>query len=248
MNIVSLGGGVQSTALCLMAKHGIITPMPDMAIFADTGWERLGTLKHVEWLSKNLPFPVHTVQNINLRDNIAGKGHPISLPTFCQGGILRRQCTKEAKIVPIRRALRVTMRQKNVRNLNLWIGISLDEVSRMKASDVNYISHRWPLIESRITRAGCIDWMENNGYPIPPKSSCVGCPFHSDRNWIELKNNYPEEYADAVLADRQLRQFAHLKTKYPMFLHRSCQPLDEVAFSNEDQFGMLNECEGFCGI
>lgn len=36
LNIISLGAGVQSTTMALMAAHGEIEPMPDCAIFADT--------------------------------------------------------------------------------------------------------------------------------------------------------------------------------------------------------------------
>ncbi|MBF9664240.1 hypothetical protein IAI33_11380, partial [Streptococcus pseudopneumoniae] len=39
LTILSLGAGVQSSTLALMAAAGEITPMPDIAIFADTGWE-----------------------------------------------------------------------------------------------------------------------------------------------------------------------------------------------------------------
>ena len=39
MNIISLGAGVQSSTMALMAAKGLITPMPDAAIFSDTGWE-----------------------------------------------------------------------------------------------------------------------------------------------------------------------------------------------------------------
>ena len=39
LRVLSLGAGVQSTTLALMAAHGEIGPMPDCAIFADTGWE-----------------------------------------------------------------------------------------------------------------------------------------------------------------------------------------------------------------
>ena len=41
LRVHSLGAGVQSTTLTLMAAHGEIGPMPDGAIFADTGWEPL---------------------------------------------------------------------------------------------------------------------------------------------------------------------------------------------------------------
>ena len=38
-HIISLGAGVQSSTMALMAAHGEIGPMPDCAIFADTGAE-----------------------------------------------------------------------------------------------------------------------------------------------------------------------------------------------------------------
>jgi hypothetical protein len=36
LRVISLGAGVQSTTMALMATHGEITLMPDCAIFADT--------------------------------------------------------------------------------------------------------------------------------------------------------------------------------------------------------------------
>jgi len=61
LRVLSLGAGVQSTTLALMAAHGEVGPMPDCAIFADTGWEPQAVYDHLAWLrSPNvLPFPVH---------------------------------------------------------------------------------------------------------------------------------------------------------------------------------------------
>jgi len=53
--VLSLGGGVQSTALALMAMHGLIEK-PDYAIFADTGWEGSETLNHINELEKLLDY------------------------------------------------------------------------------------------------------------------------------------------------------------------------------------------------
>ena len=39
LRVLSLGAGVQSSTLALMASRGEIGPMPDCAIFADTGAE-----------------------------------------------------------------------------------------------------------------------------------------------------------------------------------------------------------------
>ena len=62
LQIISLGAGVQSSTMALMAAHGEITPMPDAAIFADTGAEPQEVYDWLEWLVLQLPFPVHTVR------------------------------------------------------------------------------------------------------------------------------------------------------------------------------------------
>ena len=69
IDVISLGAGVQSTTMVLMAAHGELTPMPRAAIFADTGAEPRAVYEHLDWLrSPNvLPFPVHVVQFGNLR-------------------------------------------------------------------------------------------------------------------------------------------------------------------------------------
>ena len=87
LRTLSLGAGVQSTTLALMAAHGEIGPMPDCAIFADTGWEPGAVYEHLRWLmSPNvLPFPVHVVSAGNIRDEIlaAGQGKRwASIPAF----------------------------------------------------------------------------------------------------------------------------------------------------------------------
>src|SRR5688572_32281679 len=48
--ILSLGAGVQSTALALLAARGEL-PLPEAAIFADTGWESAVTYAHLDWLT-----------------------------------------------------------------------------------------------------------------------------------------------------------------------------------------------------
>jgi 3'-phosphoadenosine 5'-phosphosulfate sulfotransferase (PAPS reductase)/FAD synthetase len=48
LRVLSLGAGVQSTTLALMAAHGEIEP-PHCAIFADTGWEPRAVYDHLDW-------------------------------------------------------------------------------------------------------------------------------------------------------------------------------------------------------
>ena len=69
-HIISLGAGVQSSTMALMAAHGEITPMPDCAIFADTQWEPRGVYQWLSWLETQLPFPVHRVTAGSVRDAV----------------------------------------------------------------------------------------------------------------------------------------------------------------------------------
>jgi len=266
--IISLGAGVQSTTLALMAKHGEITPMPDCAIFADTQWEPRAVYDHLNWLMSPgvLPFPVHVVTAGNLGATVGatrpkGKFLRVDIPAYVltdgrPGGLVNRSCTRDYKIDPIRRKVRQLLgiagkRSPKVPIAEQWIGISLDEASRMKPSRELWRENRWPLIELRMRRSDCLRWMERHGYPRPPKSSCIGCPFHSDDQWRALT---PAEFQSVVEVDRRLRDrpAAAYRMKGRLFLHRSRKPLNEVDLSTAEERGQLNlfenECEGVCGV
>ena len=126
----------------------------------------------------------------------------------------------------------------------MWIGISLDETVRMKPSWVQYVVNRWPLLEQRMRRSDCLRWLERHGYGIPGKSSCIGCPYHSNDQWRALT---AAEFADAVEVDHAIRNGRHQQ-----FMHRSLKPLDQVDLSTPEERGQLNlflnECEGMCGV
>lgn len=259
LRVLSLGAGVQSTTMALMAAHGEFGDMPDCAIFADTGWEPKGVYEHLEWLIPQLPFPVHIVSQGNIRDDTMNSQNSTgqrfaSIPFFLEGGGLgRRQCTSEYKIKPIHRKVRELLGGKTPKGgCEMWIGISTDEAVRMKPSRVQYIVNRWPLIEARISRSNCYAWMERHGYPKPAKSSCIGCPYHSDAIWRDMKNNDPESWADAVQFDKALRDNNQSQFKNAQYLHRSCKPLDEAPLNDPKEIGQGDlfgeECEGMCGV
>ena len=65
--ILSLGAGVQSTTLALMAARGDLPtqfPQPLAAVFADTGWEPASVYRHLEWLIDTVgsTLPIHVVR------------------------------------------------------------------------------------------------------------------------------------------------------------------------------------------
>jgi glyoxylase-like metal-dependent hydrolase (beta-lactamase superfamily II) len=130
---------------------------------------------------------------------------------------------------------------------NVWIGISVDETQRMKDSFVKYTSNSWPLIDAGMSRSDCRQYLEKRGWDVP-KSSCIGCPFHDDHYWAALKRDSPDEFADAVDFDKQIRQLPRLKGE--TFIHRSATPLDEIAFDGKGQIDLfqMGECEGYCGV
>lgn len=267
LRVISLGAGVQSSTLLLLAVEGELTPKPDAAIFADTGWEPKAVYQHLDRLTEIADaagIPVHRVSGGNLReDALDATKRFASMPLFVrkadaptrgkQERILRRQCTKEYKIAPIRRKIRELLDdQVRDRWAEQWIGISLDEIHRMKDSDRRFVVNRYPLVERRMTRADCIAWTKARGYPKPPKSACIGCPYNDNARW-RARQDDPAEFADAVEFDRKIRE-AHLdRVGEEAYLHRSLVPLDQVDFSTEEDRGQMTlgfgeECDGVCGV
>tara|TARA_R110002074_G_scaffold8347_2_gene34658 strand:+ start:1852 stop:2550 length:699 start_codon:yes stop_codon:yes gene_type:complete len=180
LRVLSLGAGVQSTTLALMAAHGEIGPMPDCAIFADTGWEPRAVYEHLAWLrSPNvLPFPVHIVSDGNIREGLVNGARGerwASIPAFTRSasgkvGIIRRQCTKELKIVPIRRKVRELVGIAGKRSpdhpvVEQWIGISFDEIARMKMSMEPWQVNRFPLVEMGMARRDCLPGWSGTAIP-----------------------------------------------------------------------------------
>jgi hypothetical protein len=271
VHIISLGAGVQSSTMALMAARGLITPMPTAAIFADTQDEPESVYRWLDWLEKQLPFPVHRVTAGRLSDRSltmvkTKDGRLFSktdIPFYTLnndgsvGKIMNRGCTRDFKIKPIMRAARriaeVKRGEKSVRVIQ-WIGISLDEVTRMKESRDKWAKSRWPLVELRKNRHDCLRWMQVNGYPVPPRSACIYCPFHNNAEWRRLRSEEPIAFAQAVGFERELQRVksASQNFKTKPFLHRSCVPLDQVDLSTDEERGFQNlfenECEGMCGV
>jgi 3'-phosphoadenosine 5'-phosphosulfate sulfotransferase (PAPS reductase)/FAD synthetase len=148
LRVISLGAGVQSSVMALMAAKGEITPMPDCAIFADTQFEPESVYEHLEWLEERLPYPVHKVTVGNIKEDALKGENPrgkqfVTMPFFTETGLGKRQCTSDYKIDPIRNKTRELLglkkRQKSKGLMcETWIGISMDEIQRVKDSRESY--------------------------------------------------------------------------------------------------------------
>ncbi len=241
--VISLGAGVQSTVLALMACEGEL-PKPDAAIFADTGWEPKRVYDHLDRLEHSLSeaeIPLYRVSAGNLRDDALDPDHRYcSVPYFIRNpdgsdGMGRRQCTDEYKLTPIKAKVRELLGCPHPKRVprgvfaEQWIGFSVDEIGRVRDRlDVQYARPRYPLLELGMSRKDCVRWLRVHGWGSVAKSACKGCPFHGNAQWRDLRDNHPDEWADVVEFDRQIRKGG--ARGQPLngeaFLHRSRVPLD----------------------
>ena len=270
--VISLGGGVQSSVMALMASEGAFGRIPDCAIFADTRWEPPSIYTHVSWLAEQVGFPLYVVDNgRSLREdtraltNHSDSLNYVDIPVYLRGrngqsdGIGRRQCTQHYKIRPVQRKIRELLGVKGRQRVpagtrvELWLGISTDEAVRMRDSRDRWIRNRYPLIEAGMSRRDCVKWWEAR-YDRPlERSACVACPFQSRRRWVETRRRWPQLFAEAVEIDLKLRDgLAFAKEPY---LHPRRMPLAEAVKLDEAVLGMDgqadgfgNECEGHCGV
>ncbi len=233
LNVLSLGAGVQSSTLIMMSENGDLPPL-DYAIFADTQWEPIAVYENLTWLESHTSIPIVRVTAGDVRENEKF----YEMPLFNEGGgMLKRQCTSTHKIAPIRKHMYDYVNKKVGSTLvRQWIGISADESLRMKDSNVMWIENWYPLVEQGITREDCKAYMKDHGYPEPPRSACIGCPYHSGEEWRSLTN---VEWREATDYDEGLRGDG-------LYLHRSSVPL--VGARLDGDGGWNNECEGMCGV
>lgn len=257
LRILSLGAGVQSTSVLLLAAEGRI-PKPDAAIFANTGWEPRKVYRHLERLNREVAqpagIPIYEVSAGNIRNDALDPTHRFaSMPLFIKNqdggdGMTRRQCSNEYKVKVIKAQTRQLLGYPHPKPVprglyvEQWIGISRDEIGRASDADVKYMRNAFPLLDmdgaadgrEGWTRDDCQRYLNLRGYGDTPKSACIGCPFHGNAQWRRMRDEEPEEWADAVAFDHAIRSGnargnANGKPLLgEAYLHRSRLPLDQA--------------------
>jgi 3'-phosphoadenosine 5'-phosphosulfate sulfotransferase (PAPS reductase)/FAD synthetase len=138
VKILSLGAGVQSSTVLLMAFSGELE-RPDYAIFADTQSEPKAVYDYLDYLEGIVSgvIPVLKVTRGNLGENylatIDQSKNVKSQPPFFvinhagdgqdKGGMLWRQCTENYKLIPIRKQIRALLKESGEVTAEQWIGI-----------------------------------------------------------------------------------------------------------------------------
>ena len=205
VTILSLGAGIQSTALALLLDQDMLPgyAKPDAAVFADTKAEPEWVYKTVKDLSEILSYPVITTSYSDLeadtwatlrregtRKRPAQTSESIffDIPTYV--GLdttphpTTRRCTETYKIAPIRKAVREAFGWPL--KVDQYLGISVDEIVRVKPSRVKYITNIHPLVDQRWTRNDCQLYLTNHWSQISAgRSACLLLPVPFDPSLAE---------------------------------------------------------------
>ena len=275
ITVISLGLGVQSTALYYMASMKEL-PAADLAIFADPGRESTATYGYLDylkdWQRSNNGIPIMVCGEKSLYHDLvytSGTNRFASIPAFTKNtdgstGMLRRQCIYEYKIKQVDDHIRdeIYRLPKGARSpkTNICIGIILDEAERMSITRESWKINVYPFLGLKVDYKGNVEripwsipmdrnsvlnWYRLKGLPIPPKSSCVFCPYQSDATWAARKQHAPDDFAGAVRVDEAIRNSTKQGINNPVFLHRSCTPLKDVVFNSAEK-SEWGECSGTC--
>lgn len=248
MIVWSYGGGTQSIAIAQLVARARL-PRPDRIVIADTGYEFKKTWEYTEqyvapMLAKiglTIEIAPHSLATVDLygkngdllipaydATKVDEKGNHVKLPTFC---------SNEWKTRVVRRYIGGA--EANPDGVIMWLGMSIEEIGRMKKSGLDWCKNHWPLVLNvPMTRNECRDMILAAGLPLPIKSRCKMCPHQGDDEWIEVQQE-PEEWQEAIQIDEQIY------ASHGVRLHRSGKPLSVVQLipRAELQEGLFATCD-----
>jgi hypothetical protein len=154
--VLSLGGGVQSSTVLLMACVGELDPL-DAVVFSDTGGEAPQTYEYIDYLrahAERAGIRFLTVSAGDLRADLVarhGRGGQPTLPVKIRhddgtlGRLSRYRCSYDYKRRPITRAVKAlcgppgTWKQTTVEQ---WIAYDITELGRVKPADECRCGHK----------------------------------------------------------------------------------------------------------
>lgn len=243
LKVLSMGWGVQSWTMAAMIALGELPPV-DFIVHSDTGWERKSTYEFAnqwgDWLKERgqnlvtLAPPPRSARV--LEDNKI-----VSIPAYTLSnmgvGQLKRQCTSDWKVDPIKRFVRSVLKERGLKaslnSVEMQLGITTDEFVRAKDSRTGYIKNSYPLLDANMSRNDCVSWLESKGLPVPPKSSCTFCPFHSMDTWRAMKRKGGDDWQQVIAVDKAIR---NKRPPRKVYLVKQVIPIDEIVIPED--FGM----------
>lgn len=256
---ISYGGGVQSTALIVLAIQGRIDF--EVALFSNVGddSEHPASLDYVRNVMKPYAdkhgFPVHELDPVRrgekttLRNEITREGsNRVLIPVYGDiGAPLSRSCTADFKIKTVGRWLRQNGASKHD-PATVAIGISVDEIERAgRGKDEPYSRRVYPLLDLGLNRDRCVTLIRDAGLPVPPKSSCFFCPFHRPIYWGEMRRDEPELFEQSQEIEDHINARQAAKGRNPLYLTRYGVRLsDAISEAQQTLFSMDGPGENGC--
>lgn len=240
---------MQSAAIAALIVQGVVQK-PDLAVIADTGREQSTTWKYMREIVApalaTVGVLLHRVPSSEYAtvDLYGGKdGNSLLIPAYTNRsgeiGKLPAYCSNEWK----RRVVQRWATSLGVVSADMWLGISIDEMRRLTAGHGKW-GHRFPLIEQRMSRDDCVRLVERTGWSPAPRSSCWMCPNHTQREWRDIRDNKPDDWASAITLDVDIR-----KRDPHAFLHSDCVPLDEADLDERNGVLFEHGCDsGHCFV
>ncbi|WP_225847320.1 phosphoadenosine phosphosulfate reductase [Streptomyces sp. HPF1205] len=257
--VISYGGGVQSTALLVLAARGEIDF--HTFLFANVGddSEHPATLAYIRKIA--FPYAVRAgievhelkrrrrdgttetlMQSLN-RPDTRSIPIPVRMPNGAPG---RRNCTADFKIKVIGRWLRnhgATTDHPAV----VGIGISLDEIHR--ANRRRREPHElieYPLLDLGLRRSDCERVITDAGLPVPPKSSCFFCPFRTVDAWRHQRKYEPELFSLSVQLEETINKRRATLGRDAVYLTRYGRPLAQAIPGDDLTGSTIDEADGSC--
>ncbi|MDV6290288.1 phosphoadenosine phosphosulfate reductase [Streptomyces sp. UP1A-1] len=256
---ISFGGGVQSTALLVLAaQRRIDFPLFLMANVGDDS-ENPATLRYIEEYAR--PFAAEHGIDLVVLDRVKRDGsvetlmgrltregsRSLPIPVRMSNGAPgTRSCTADFKIKVIAKELK--RRGATPEDpATIGIGISVDEIHR--ANNRRCEPHEkvvYPLLDLGLRRTDCARVIREAGLPVPPKSSCFFCPFHRPETWHDQRRDEPELFEKSCQLEEMLNRRRDELGKDHVYLTRFGRPLREAILDGVDVLPMFDDADGLC--
>ena len=259
MRVFSSGGGVQSTAVLVLAAQGIIEY--DAFVWANVGddSEMPDSLKYIREVA--MPYAKrHGINYVETQKRRGGRHEKqtlykeiyrrernIPIPVWMETGAPgNRGCTINFKIRVVDKWISENGGRGHA--VTLGLGISVDEIRRARPREPEKVHGftkllEYPLIDMGISRSQCFAIVASAGLPTPPRSACWFCPYKTPTGWIRLKREYPDLFQKAVDLEKHIQEKRLAMGRDIVWLHSSLRPLEVTVgdqymmFSKTDEWG-----------
>ena len=240
MKIVSFGGGVQSTALAILAAQGKIEV--DAFVFCDTGFEQSVVFefleKHTMPILEKAGIPFYIAKTQDYAKAFAD----VKMPPFfimSPGGTEGRGsafCSSLWKKRVFERFCNDKFKQKSY---DVLFGFSTDEMHRAgRMKPTRKWQPKFPLLDLQMRRGDCIALVQREFNVEPPRSSCYICPNHTQPEWAHVMES---DDRDKVIAyDNEVLE------PLGFFLTSEYKRISDCTFSDENEVMFLRLCSGGC--